>query len=228
MVAEPWRSVRIVLQQRGKPSSQYSRDDSLLIHIAAALEAADSAGGYNQASSFVQVKQEVKRDIDSRLIRRGMTVEDIARAIAEAKEADVQVQNLEPLDYDAWMHGKTPLGRAARKVAPFIVLGVVLGLGGLALWGFHAIFGTASPDLPAGAYDACEGFVQDSLKSPSSASFGGYREAAVTASGSTYTVDGTVNAENSFGVTLRENWTCTVTLSSDGKTWRLDSLTGLD
>ena len=80
------------------------------------------------------------------------------------------------------------------------------------------------PD-PVDGYDAqvaCKDFVRDHLKAPASAAFSRVDHSG---SGSTFTVTGAVDAQNSFGATLRMNWTCTVTLNGD--TWTLKSLTGL-
>lgn len=69
---------------------------------------------------------------------------------------------------------------------------------------------------------ACEGFVKDRLKAPATADFSGEN---VEVSGSTYTVTGAVDAENSFGAKLRQQFTCVVVDAGDE--WRLTSLTGL-
>ncbi|SNR98957.1 hypothetical protein SAMN06272737_1579 [Blastococcus mobilis] len=85
---------------------------------------------------------------------------------------------------------------------------------------------SGSDGSDSGAYYACEGFVEDRLKAPSSADFSGYFDSYVIQSGDEYTVSGYVDAENSFGAMLRSEWTCTV--RDGGDTWYLESLTGLD
>jgi len=85
-------------------------------------------------------------------------------------------------------------------------------------------FSNRGSDPPDGfdAQVACKSFVEDRLKSPSSADFSN-----VTHSGDSprWTVTGSVDAENSFGASLRSDWTCTVRL--DGGDFVLESLTGL-
>lgn len=73
----------------------------------------------------------------------------------------------------------------------------------------------------ASAKVACREFVERQLKSPSTADFTGE---AVNGSGP-FIVTGAVDAQNSFGATVRETYACTV--RADGDTWRLESLTGL-
>jgi hypothetical protein len=64
----------------------------------------------------------------------------------------------------------------------------------------------------------CEDWVRAKLKSPASADFG-----SVNASGAgngPYTVTGTVDAENSFGASLRTAWTCDVRWDASTERWR--------
>ena len=61
-----------------------------------------------------------------------------------------------------------------------------------------------------------EKIVKDNLKSPSTAKFCGNSDYTVTCSGNTWTVKGYVDAQNSFGATLRNNFTVKFTfISSD-------------
>ena len=69
---------------------------------------------------------------------------------------------------------------------------------------------------------ACKDFVRDRLKAPSTADF---TSVSHTGSAPTWTVTGTVDADNSFGAKLRMTFTCVV--RDDGDTWRLQSMTGL-
>lgn len=78
---------------------------------------------------------------------------------------------------------------------------------------------------PVDGYDAqvaCKTFVERQLKAPSTAKFSGLSHSG---SGPRWTVTGAVDAENSFGATVRSNWTCTVRISGDE--FKLESLTGL-
>ena len=59
--------------------------------------------------------------------------------------------------------------------------------------------------------------VTDVLKSPSSAEFCSYSSATITSLGSNeYKIVGYVDAQNSFGATLRKNFTVTLTMTSQG------------
>ena len=72
----------------------------------------------------------------------------------------------------------------------------------------------------AGAQHACEQFTSDRLKAPSTAQFTG-----VTASKTgdkTYRVTGGVDSQNSFGATVRTEFSCQVKHEGDG--WRLRDL----
>jgi len=89
------------------------------------------------------------------------------------------------------------------------------------------VVGVLLPDKPEpvdadDAVAACRGFVEARLKAPSTAEFGTARAAG---SAPAWTVRGTVTAENSFGVPLEMDYTCTVRL--DGNVFRLESLDGL-
>lgn len=83
-------------------------------------------------------------------------------------------------------------------------------------------------DESAGAYIACEDFVEDLLKAPSTADFSGYFGSSVSQTGNRYTVRGTVDAENSFGAAIRSNFTCTVRYVEPTDDFDLVSLTGIN
>ena len=78
------------------------------------------------------------------------------------------------------------------------------------------------------AFGVCTDFVKDRLKAPATASFPDYSEDErhVTVIGSEegpYTVQSSVDSENSFGAKVRTDFTCTVTHVS-GDRWRLEDL----
>lgn len=59
--------------------------------------------------------------------------------------------------------------------------------------------------------------VEDQLKSPSTADFCKYTEMTATnLGGNKWKITGWVDAQNSFGATIRENWTVTLTLTGSG------------
>lgn len=61
--------------------------------------------------------------------------------------------------------------------------------------------------------------VEDKLKSPSTAKFCSYPDmTAENLGGNKWRISGYVDAQNSFGATLRENWTVTLTLTESGFT----------
>lgn len=66
----------------------------------------------------------------------------------------------------------------------------------------------------------CEGFVEDRLKSPGTADF----QIPVTTSAgvTTWEVSGSVDAQNSFGATVRLDYICTVHGDSSGEWTLLD------
>lgn len=99
-----------------------------------------------------------------------------------------------------------------------VVFGVVIGVFAL----LPDPGASSDPPDEQDAYVACKDFVSGRLKAPSTAEFGD--EFRFKGESPRWTVYGTVDAENSFGATLRMNWTCVVRL--DGG-WQLELLTGL-
>jgi hypothetical protein len=75
----------------------------------------------------------------------------------------------------------------------------------------------------------CQHFVKDRLKAPASADFSSLGESATAAGGNKYVVRAYVDALNSFGAKLRNDYVCTVEYTGaaddDGGTWRLIELT---
>ena len=69
----------------------------------------------------------------------------------------------------------------------------------------------------------CEAFIKGSLKAPSTARF----NLGALGRGPTYSVTGTVDAENSFGATLRKTVRCNVVVGSNGKSVTVTEYSGL-
>lgn len=67
------------------------------------------------------------------------------------------------------------------------------------------------------AQAVCQDWVEDQLKSPTSAKFSGV---ATTAAGGQYEITGQVDAENGFGATVRTPWTCSVRYDTTSEEWR--------
>lgn len=94
---------------------------------------------------------------------------------------------------------------------PWIIFaGVVLVLGMVAA---VASVGDSTASDGYGARHACEGWVRDQLKAPSTADF---QDGTITSKGEgAWTVTGQVDAENGFGAKIRAPWVCEVTLDGD-------------
>lgn len=79
-----------------------------------------------------------------------------------------------------------------------------------------------------GAIAYCHQFVEDRLKSPDSADFPSFPDHDVTETGTMqWRVSSYVDAENSFGASLRTDWTCEISYDEAEGAWTLESLTGL-
>lgn len=70
-------------------------------------------------------------------------------------------------------------------------------------------------NAPIYAQIACENAVESQLKAPSTAKFGNLN---TNGSGGYYTVDGHVDAENSFGAQLRTTFVCDVAVDGESTT----------
>jgi hypothetical protein len=82
---------------------------------------------------------------------------------------------------------------------------------------------TATPDPKSEAWYTCRGFIEDRLKAPSTAKFQTRSTGAVTDLGNgSYSMIIWVDAENSFGAMLRNNYYCEIKL--DGAYWQLIQL----
>jgi len=103
-----------------------------------------------------------------------------------------------------------------RKSLPVLVLAATVGL--LAGCGSSA---------ESRAIAACHESVESQLKSPSSAQWpsDGEHTAFETSRGH-WSVDGWVDAENSYGASLRMDWYCEVSRDDAGD-WTVDSMDGL-
>ena len=78
-----------------------------------------------------------------------------------------------------------------------------------------------------GAQVMCENFVKDRLKSPDSADFSN-ETTTMGVNDTLWEVSGDVDAENSFGASLRSHFTCVVRYTPADEYWHLVSLTGLN
>ena len=73
------------------------------------------------------------------------------------------------------------------------------------------------------AYNIAQQFVAQQLKAPSTAEFPSVRDVTIVTAGRCgFTISGYVDAQNSFGATLRTRYTATV--SREGDRWRLDGM----
>ncbi|HEY0889326.1 MAG TPA: hypothetical protein VGE38_06935 [Nocardioides sp.] len=80
---------------------------------------------------------------------------------------------------------------------------------------------SAQPSEPDkyGAQDVCKQFVEKRLKAPSTAD---YQNTTTTQDANQWTVEGDVDAENSFGAKIRNHYVCVVKpRDSEGTNWEL-------
>lgn len=79
-----------------------------------------------------------------------------------------------------------------------------------------------------GAVAYCHQFVEDRLKLPDTADFPSFPDhEVIETSDASWRVSAWVEAENSFGGTVRTDWTCEITYEEASETWTLESLAGL-
>jgi len=113
-----------------------------------------------------------------------------------------------------------PVGARKDMLRGFAVMGVVAA----AVVAF-AVFGgdddevraaPERPDVPSefGAEVACEDFVSDRLRSPSTADFS--EQVRTPLAEDQFRVQGQVDSENGFGATVRAAWSCTVRAVPNG------------
>ena len=105
--------------------------------------------------------------------------------------------------------------RAANRGCMWLFVAVVAVA---AVWSLLAGDDTGGGDGPDdyAATDVCHQKVEDQLRAPATADFGGE---TVTHTGNRYTVVGHVDAQNGFGAQIRTDWVCEATWVS-GTTWR--------
>ncbi|HMI49267.1 MAG TPA: hypothetical protein VK481_11390 [Gemmatimonadaceae bacterium] len=106
-----------------------------------------------------------------------------------------------------------------------LIVGAFLGLAALVnAAGGSGDTAATSSTRSYGAYQACKSSVTDRLKSPTSASFSSFEDSAVTVTGSRYKVAGTVDAENSFGASIRMTFLCSLRLTEHGDQLNYEAL----
>lgn len=77
-------------------------------------------------------------------------------------------------------------------------------------------------DSEIDAYTTSKRTIEKVLKAPSTATFQSYNKSMVSVSGDTYTVNGYVDAQNSFGAMLRSYYT--VRLKGSAYNWTIESV----
>lgn len=114
-----------------------------------------------------------------------------------------------------------------------VFAGLAIGIG--VVW-YMASSGPTVSDEPASkvqpspymAFIHCQAHVKASLKAPASAQFPGQPLSAIDAGGGAYIVTATVDAQNSFGALLRNDWLCKLQYTgghpADASSWTLASL----
>lgn len=127
---------------------------------------------------------------------------------------------------------RTPSGQAAVKSSGNSALGVIvlLVIVGFVVYGCtHMGSGSGSGSGTGGgsgnldattrelmAYDPCKAAVSAQLKAPSTADFQSRFSVDYSLTKDLVTVSGYVDAQNSFGAKLRNDWLCTATVSTNG------------
>ena len=108
---------------------------------------------------------------------------------------------------------------AKKKSDAFGCLGA-FALVALVAVGCSALGSKESPDGDeVGAYVVCQQWVEEQLRSPSTADFPTTNTADITQAGKVWTVRSYVDAQNGFGATVRTPFVCTAT-HVDGDTYR--------
>jgi hypothetical protein len=69
------------------------------------------------------------------------------------------------------------------------------------------------------AYAACENWVGEQLRAPSTADFSGHNDSQIVETANGYDIKGYVDAQNGFGAQIRTDWSCSVALVGDN--WEL-------
>lgn len=75
------------------------------------------------------------------------------------------------------------------------------------------------------AYVMAKHFVEDRLKSPSTADFASIHQSTVKGIGNEWTVKSFVDSQNGFGAMLRTRYTITMTVNRGTKQWTVTALT---
>lgn len=76
-----------------------------------------------------------------------------------------------------------------------------------------------------GAWVVCTERVAEQLRSPSTADFPAMRSADITGGPTEYAISSYVDAENAFGATVREPWTCEARFTG-GDSWSVRASVG--
>lgn len=114
-----------------------------------------------------------------------------------------------------------------RGVLIVVVVGVLLAccIGGYAL--FSGGPGSDDETYEAddvGAHVACQQFVEDRLRAPSTAKFPTARRVNIVNTADRWKVEGWVDAENAFGATIRSDYVCIVSYTPGDEMWHLHEL----
>lgn len=136
--------------------------------------------------------------------------------------------------------GTPPRGNTQRQATqaaykkgprPFLIFLLVMGVILVPYWLFHGGTGAATgqktyteDDYKAACYSLAEQQVKEYLKAPSTAKFCPMRDTEFRSlGGNIYTMSGWVDAQNSFGASLRTVWG--VMVSVEGERMKLEMLT---
>lgn len=120
---------------------------------------------------------------------------------------------------------KKPMSMFGKSIILIAIVGIVGGA--------FSIYGALNKDkqespknLEVLARMACEGVVEQNLKSPTSASYSSVVTGGAGTQHGPWTVEGTVDADNSFGAKIRSSYVCTTKMDGDRMVATLVSLVG--
>lgn len=118
--------------------------------------------------------------------------------------------------YEAGYEQSGRSGYVYRDGKQFYVKGYQKGNSGSNSGNSQSAADSGARHTDAEAWACAQNIVEGNLKSPSTAKFCKITEATITHSGDKYTVKGWVDAQNSFGATVRQNFTVTYTATAKG------------
>lgn len=126
--------------------------------------------------------------------------------LINAKLPEFKIDDLPSSDRDSFERVIKPVQKKPMNLK-FIVIGLLVVI---VFWAVEAFGGSGSGN--GEALVACERYIKSQLKAPTTAKFNTQVDEN---SDGTYTVSGSVDAQNSFGAMIRSDFSCTVQMNGD-------------